>query len=262
MPRLLDTLQLRVLYDYGQFSLIGSQAVVFDGDLLMRLIEQGVVEGIAVAPGDIWISSPHQNNFDSRFTRELWDADPPYDTSWEEVSEATLEIDDECGGILFSPTMDQVALEVPASTYAVRVLGRGFVARGWPGSTKPGDEWLLQLWPGEAPTRRVKGWEPSLVATDSLAGLLSDEQIAGLTSRARHYWNHVRAGHEISLLGPEEWMPAWEDFITAVEATRNSGEFNGVLEPPKELLDQLRSAIEASPAPRFRPRGNQAPRAC
>lgn len=259
MPRLLDTLQLRVLYDYGQFSLSGSQAIVLDGDLLMRLIEQGVVEGMAVALGQIWIQSPHQNNFDSRFTRELWDADPPYDTSWEEVSEATLEIDDECGGILSSPTMDQVTLEVPVGTYAVRVLGRGFVARGWPGSTTPGDEWLLQLWPGEAPARRVRRWEPSPETTDSLTGSLSDEQIAGLTGQARYYWNHVRAGYPISLLGPDEWMPAWEDFITAVEATRNSGEFKGVLEPPEELLAQLRNAIEASPAPRFRPRGNQAP---
>jgi hypothetical protein len=45
---------------------------------------------------------------------------------------------------------EQWDLHVPAGTYAVRITGRGFVARGWPGTTTPGDEWRIQLWPGAA----------------------------------------------------------------------------------------------------------------
>jgi hypothetical protein len=44
--------------------------------------------------------------------------------------------------------MEGVWFDVPTGSYAVLVSGRGFVARGWPGSTTPGDVWRVQLWPG------------------------------------------------------------------------------------------------------------------
>jgi hypothetical protein len=48
---------------------------------------------------------------------------------------------------------------------AVRITGRGFLNYGWPGSTTPGDEWRLQLWPGRGP--------------DAVAGSESEDPAAG-----------------------------------------------------------------------------------
>jgi hypothetical protein len=81
---------------------------------------------------------------------------------WQEVFEAAMPVRD--AGLSYdSPIMREQDLGVPAGTYAMRITGRGFVARGWPGSTTPGDEWRIQLWPGTAgaPPRQVKRWEPA-----------------------------------------------------------------------------------------------------
>jgi hypothetical protein len=57
-------------------------------------------------------------------------------------------------------TLQRVTIPVPSGRYAARVTGRGFLNHGWPGSTTPGDEWRLQLWPaaGPIPPRRVRSW--------------------------------------------------------------------------------------------------------
>ena len=59
--------------------------------------------------------------------------------------------------------MDYVSVPMPAGDYVMRVVGRGFVARGWPGSTEPGDTWRIQLWPhvgtDPVPLRRLATWK-------------------------------------------------------------------------------------------------------
>ena len=57
--------------------------------------------------------------------------------AWLEVDEAGIQYD--------SPTLDSVVSPVPAGTYRAFIAGRGFVASGWPGSTTPGDNWLVRL---------------------------------------------------------------------------------------------------------------------
>ncbi|MET8547108.1 hypothetical protein [Micromonospora zamorensis] len=44
-------------------------------------------------------------------------------------------------------------------------IGPGFVNRGWPGSTIPGDRWRVQLWSpaGDIPVRRLKQWRQPAV---------------------------------------------------------------------------------------------------
>jgi hypothetical protein len=68
------------------------------------------------------------------------------------------------GGVLRydTPTLQGATCQVPDGRYAVRIAGRGFVNRGWPGSTTPGDTWRVQLWPSveNLPDRRIKEWHP------------------------------------------------------------------------------------------------------
>jgi hypothetical protein len=66
------------------------------------------------------------------------------------------------GGLIFeSPTVGSFAVPVRPGRNAVRITGRGFVRRGWPGSATPGDEWRLQLCPARDPIRpcRLRAWK-------------------------------------------------------------------------------------------------------
>jgi hypothetical protein len=51
-------------------------------------------------------------------------------------------------------------LEVPPGAYAIRIAGRGFVNFGWPGSTEPGDQWRIQLWPHQQTItpKQLRAW--------------------------------------------------------------------------------------------------------
>lgn len=152
---------LVVALDYGQFSICGGYRPDVD---YMSLLEQAQAgPGIASYQCGLIVLSPHQNNFRMPLRVEVWNQQPPEDTdSWDEVAECTITV--EIGELRYeSPTLDATACPVPDGRYAVRVCGRGFVNRGWPGSTEPGDVWRLQLWPstGEVADRRIKTWQPS-----------------------------------------------------------------------------------------------------
>ncbi len=155
-PLRVDT--LTVHQDHGQFELItGDQD---DDDLVGLIDEAGAGDRIAQGSAILVVLSPHQNNFAMALTVELWDEEPHDDVvDWEEGFEASLRVD-ELGVVYMSPTETYVDLDMPPGEYRVRIVGRGFVNYGWPGSTEPGDVRRLQLWPSSdaiAP-RRIARW--------------------------------------------------------------------------------------------------------
>jgi hypothetical protein len=133
-----------VALDYGQFSLCGNPSPAAD---YMRLLETAIAgPHIASDAHGVVVLSPHQNNFEMPLRIEEWDNRPPEDDAqWEEVFESSLLVR---GGVLRydTPTLQGATCQVPDGRYAVRIAGRGFVNRGWPGSTTPGDAWRIQLW--------------------------------------------------------------------------------------------------------------------
>jgi hypothetical protein len=156
---------LTVRLDYGQFWLVGVRLPEpdADADATMRLIEEAINDqGIASTEGNemVVVFSPHQNNFAMPLRVEVWPAEPPSDLDdWQDAFLTGLVVGPD-GLDYESPTMEGASVPVPPGRYAVRITGRGFVNRGWPGSTTPGDEWLLQLWPedGAIRPRRLRYW--------------------------------------------------------------------------------------------------------
>jgi hypothetical protein len=106
------------------------------------------------------VLSPHQNNFAMPLRIEVWPSEPPDDLdAWQEAFLAGLLVGPD--GLHYeSPTMEGTTIPVPPGRYAARITGRGFVNQGWPGSTTPGDQWRVQLWPAAGPTspRRLRTW--------------------------------------------------------------------------------------------------------
>jgi hypothetical protein len=158
---LVESSRLTVTMDYGQFYLVGSPAPC-DGDVdLVDLIAQASDgDQIAQSGNLLVVLSPHQNNFEMALLVQRWDAEPPVDLPvWEEVFEASIEVG-ESGLGYQSPTLADHDLGVPPGCYGIRIAGRGFVNRGWPGSTTPGDEWRIQLWPSTAKRtpQRIVRW--------------------------------------------------------------------------------------------------------
>jgi hypothetical protein len=167
----LESRSLTVVMDYGQFHIVSgfpsphdvSDEEQEDAD---NIVDRAIDEGNDIAQSiyGLCVLCPHQNNFEMALTVQRWDAPPPDDLAdWQEAFEATLPVRET--GLYYQPVVvnKQWDLHVPAGTYAVRITGRGFLARGWPGSTTPGDEWRIQLWPGTAgaPPRHVKRWAPA-----------------------------------------------------------------------------------------------------
>ncbi|TWF75906.1 hypothetical protein FHX44_111791 [Pseudonocardia hierapolitana] len=136
---------LTVRQDYGQFALIAGDT---DDDDLVELIDAANdADNIAQGNAILVVLSPHQNNFALGLTVEQWSSRPPDDLdAWEEGFEASLTVGD-LGLVYMSPTDTYVQLDVPSGAYRARIVGRGFVNRGWPGSTTPGDVWRIQVWP-------------------------------------------------------------------------------------------------------------------
>ena len=148
--------------DYGQFLLAGGVAGLAP-DRFVGLLEKALDgPGIASATVVLVAHSPHQNNFAMPLRIEVWRQQPPDDlAAWQQVLEAALDVDD-AGQLWFeSPTMRQRRWPVPTGRYVARIAGRGFVNHGWPGSTKPGDVWRVQLWPRTADIepRRLREWK-------------------------------------------------------------------------------------------------------
>jgi hypothetical protein len=160
-PRLVH--DLIAALDYGQFSLCGSSSP--DSDY-MTLLEAALAGPHVASDGHgVVVCSPHQNNFRMPLRVEVWDDPPPDDAGrWEEIFESSLTVEE--GSLRYdSPTLDSVSCNVPNGRYVVRICGRGFINRGWPGSTLPGDVWRVQLWPGadHLADRCVKAWQPPQV---------------------------------------------------------------------------------------------------
>jgi hypothetical protein len=157
-----QVVELTVALDYGQFCLISLPA---DDhlDLAVPLV-QAAIKGEGVASSEdneaVVVLSPHQNNSAMRLRVELWAAEPPDDLSdWQEAFLSGLVVGE--GGLAYeSPTVEFERLALPPGRYAARITGRGFVQRGWPRSTTPGDAWRLQLWPTTKPmpARRLRSW--------------------------------------------------------------------------------------------------------
>lgn len=158
-PKPITVQDTTVALDYGQFSLSG--ATSGDADPLLLLQEALAGPRIASDRHTAIVCVPHQNNFEMSLRVEVWAEQPPRDFGqWEEIFECALEVD---GGELRydSPTLEGRRYEVPNGRYGVRICGRGFVNRGWPGSTTPGDVWRVQLWPSgrNLPDRRIRAWQ-------------------------------------------------------------------------------------------------------
>jgi hypothetical protein len=143
---------------------VGSRRPDPDADPNLRLIEEAIHgQGIAGTEGNelVVVLSPHQNNFAMPLRVEVWPAEPPDDLDdWQEAFLTGLLVGPD-GLDYESPTMEGTTVPVPPGRYAARIAGRGFVNRGWPGSTTPGDEWRVQLWPAAGPIRprRLRGWD-------------------------------------------------------------------------------------------------------
>jgi hypothetical protein len=88
------------------------------------------------------------------------DADTIVDRTIDEGNEIAQGIYGLC---VLCPHQNNFEMSLTVERWATEPPGRGFVARGWPGSTTPGDQWRIQLWPGTAgaPPRQVKRWEPA-----------------------------------------------------------------------------------------------------
>jgi hypothetical protein len=149
--------ELTVVLDYGQFSLRFGDA---DDDLMDALNAALEGDGIGQVGDLVVVLSPHQNNFAMRLAVETSPDEPPDDLDqWQEAFEASVVVTG-YGMYYESPTANGEQIDVPPGASRLRIAGRGFVARGWPGSTLPGDEWRIQLWPSETTVdaRRLRAW--------------------------------------------------------------------------------------------------------
>ncbi|WP_394840711.1 hypothetical protein LZC95_27010 [Pendulispora brunnea] len=158
-PHVVHVQEAVVALDYGQFYL---KTGYTEGEDDLAVLDRAINgDGIAQGKNILIVLSPHQNNFKMPLRIERWSSEPPTDLEqWQEAFEASLKIDD-FGLYYESPTLEGKVLETPPpGMYAVRIAGRGFVAHGWPGSTTPGDQWRIQLWPTKnlGPPKRVRAW--------------------------------------------------------------------------------------------------------
>jgi hypothetical protein len=158
-----EVVELTVDLDYGQFYLLSWPVQNEHVDLVWQVAEAAIKrQGIATSERNeiVAVISPHQMNFAMRLRIEVWAAEPPDDLDdWQEAFLTGL-VAGERGLRYESPTAAWETISVPPGRYAARITGRGFVQRGWPGSTTPGDAWRVQLWPATVPmpARRLRSW--------------------------------------------------------------------------------------------------------
>ncbi|WP_380156099.1 hypothetical protein [Kineococcus sp. R86509] len=156
---LLDAHDHLVAMNYGQFELWTDY---WSDDLDTEAVLQRALNGNHIAQEDhlLIITCPHQNNFEMPLRLERWDAAPQEDLQdWQEAYEAHVSVN-EYGLYYQSPTLEGTQLPVPAGEYHALITGRGFISRGWPGSTAPGDAWRIRLWPSSGPDapRQLLAW--------------------------------------------------------------------------------------------------------
>jgi hypothetical protein len=164
--KLISTAEFEVVLDYSFFWLQTGSELMPD---MAMIDEMRNGDGIAQRDGFVVVASPHQNNFAMKLLVEVWDSKPPSDLdAWQEAFEVHLDVD--ATNRLFygsPPEGNEQELHVPPGAYLAIITGRGFVARGWPGSTTPGDSWRLRVWPSSGPPRpiRLRSWQ-SAAGTD------------------------------------------------------------------------------------------------
>lgn len=158
--RLLAVHDLTVRLDYGHFFL---RTATPEAEVAPAVLKHALeLDGIAQADGIVAIVSPHQNNFAMKLEVQRWDGRPDDDLdAWDEAFEVHLGVGAE-GLIYESPADEVVKIEMPSGEYHALIAGRGFVSRGWPGSTCPGDQWRIRIWPSEGPARalRLRQYQP------------------------------------------------------------------------------------------------------
>ena len=157
--RLLSKNELTLFMDYGQFDINGGLG---EWDAQLDGLNHAMADPPSYSDGTtIVVLSPHQNNFDMRIVVETWSQQPPSDGDrWQQVSVERLAVGPDAQIHLSSPPdMSGPDIAVPAGKYLVEISGRGFVNYGWPGDTKPGDDWRLRLWPDDgAPRPEPQRW--------------------------------------------------------------------------------------------------------
>jgi hypothetical protein len=159
-PSLISTQRLEFAMDYGYFTVRGSASDDEPG-----LVARALAEPPTASDGKmVVVLSPHQNNFALPITVEAWTSAPVSDRdAWQQVSEDSITVGAH-GSLYFeSPTLDGVACPIGPGDYVLEVSGRGFMTRGWPGSTEPGDEWRVRVWPrSSGEPSATKGWDSSV----------------------------------------------------------------------------------------------------
>jgi hypothetical protein len=109
-------------------------------------------DGIAQRGPLLVVLPPHQNNFGMWLRVERWNGEPPDDLDgWEEGFAACVEVEEQGLVHYDSPTTHGAEFEVPPGRYTIRVTGRDFVARGWPGTTTPGTSGGSSCGPATSP---------------------------------------------------------------------------------------------------------------
>lgn len=178
---LMSSSVVRLAMDHGQFTIIGQPRLhSWMSDEDMEVLERaGDSPPSAANAGMVLVLSPHQWNFDTEITVEVWSGRPPGDPdAWDQMSQEQLVVDgDEL--VLGSPGGEDVLVEVPAGAYTVEISGRGFVNYGIPhdpnteDDADPSDVWRVRMWqtPDPAPGRptpklwRLPGygtpWDPA-----------------------------------------------------------------------------------------------------
>jgi hypothetical protein len=171
---------LTVTLEYSQFYLVGDLPPDMAAEALDRVLDEAIAgQGIASTDGNeyVVVLSPHQVNGAMPLRVEVWPGEPPDDLDqWQEAFCTGLVVG--ADWLFFeSPTAETHVVPVPPGRYAVRITGRGFVRRGWPGSATPGDNWRLQLWPASGPIRprRLRAWrDPAEVHSMEGSGWAGD----------------------------------------------------------------------------------------
>ena len=156
--------------------------------------------GIAQSGPMVTVLSPHQYNFTMPLTVEVWAGPIPDDLEdWDEAYEVWLDTDK--SGLTFeSPTLSAVAVSVPPGRYRALLTGRGFIARGWPGSTTPVDRWRIRLCAGD-----------ELGAPRHLqAGHFSTNPVGPATPVAPVVARAAQTGEELDVVAQRERQRAFE----------------------------------------------------
>lgn len=174
--------------DYGQFYLHSVRSDLDDVLAAVDIALEG--DGIAQRGGVLVVISPHQNNFEMPLLIERWSGEPPPDLDdWQVAYAAHLAVGDD--GIYYeTPTLDGVDIAVPAGAYRALITGRGFVGHGWPGSTKPGDVWRIQLWPSSDRIEPIRLREFPVTKNEPPKLKLAEVGAAAVT-RLHHAFDHT-----------------------------------------------------------------------